>query len=565
MSTTPWDSYLIRTRIWSYPDNVVIGPKLFDIPLEEVFFFIIQTYNTSLLYLLLSKPTFHPVYLRHQEKNDRWKYMKLAGQLLLGLLLKRAISLIRENSVGTYMGLILAWAVPFLLLLWSLAYQFIIGLPITNTLLPIALPTLYLWIVDTLALRRGTWVIESGTKYGTHLWPGLEIEEAVFFLLTNTLIVFGLVAFDNAVAILNAFPSHFPSVPALPSPLLLVEALLLPAGAYDEDRIDGLSQAVERLRQKSRSFYLASAAFPSRLRVDLIVLYSFCRVADDLVDNASSPLEARKWIKRLRTYLDLSYKAKDPMARDQNVGSIVRHVVTEFPRNTHTALLQLPVDRLSAKNLYDLLKGFETDLEFKPNKSSASSPASYPIKSEFDLDVYSSRVAGTVAAMCLELVFHHYQGQVSTSLQEKLLDAGNSMGIALQYTNIARDLSTDAKMQRVYLPTTWLKEEKLTPEQAVQVLQILESKSTLSSEDRHFVTKFEKLRNRLLDRSFALYEDSRDSISNLPSEVRGPMRVATESYMEIGRTLRQPGYRVIRGKATVGIWRRLGVAWKALQ
>jgi 15-cis-phytoene synthase/lycopene beta-cyclase len=274
VSTTPWDSYLIRTRIWSYPEDAVIGPKLFDIPFEEVFFFIIQTYNTSLLYLLLSKPTFHPIYLRRQEKNDRWKYIKLGGQLLLGLILKKAVTLIRNEGSGTYMGLILIWAVPFLLLLWSLAYQFILGLPITNTLLPIALPTLYLWIVDTLALRRGTWVIESGTKLGTHLWPGLEIEEAVFFLLTNTLIVFGLVAFDNAVAILHAFPNHFPSVPALPSPALLVQALLLPAGAYDEDRIEGLTEAVERLQRKSRSFYLASAAFSSRLRMDLIVLYS---------------------------------------------------------------------------------------------------------------------------------------------------------------------------------------------------------------------------------------------------------------------------------------------------
>ena len=58
----------------------------------------------------------------------------------------------------------------------SLAYQFIIGLPLTNTLIPIVIPTVYLWIVDTLALKRGTWVIESGTKLGWHLWDGLEVE-----------------------------------------------------------------------------------------------------------------------------------------------------------------------------------------------------------------------------------------------------------------------------------------------------------------------------------------------------------------------------------------------------
>lgn len=63
----------------------------------------------------------------------------------------------------------------------SLAYQFIVGLPFSSTLVPITLPTLYLWIVDTLALKRGTWVIESGTKLGWHLWDGLEIEYEILF------------------------------------------------------------------------------------------------------------------------------------------------------------------------------------------------------------------------------------------------------------------------------------------------------------------------------------------------------------------------------------------------
>ena len=63
----------------------------------------------------------------------------------------------------------------------NLAHQLILQLPISNTMLPIALPTLYLWLVDTLALKRGTWVIESGTKVGLHLWDGLEIEYGIKF------------------------------------------------------------------------------------------------------------------------------------------------------------------------------------------------------------------------------------------------------------------------------------------------------------------------------------------------------------------------------------------------
>ena len=57
-----------------------------------------------------------------------------------------------------------------------LAYQFLVGLPKSNTVAPIVLPTAYLWIIDTLALNRGTWVIEKGTKLGLQIWKGLEIE-----------------------------------------------------------------------------------------------------------------------------------------------------------------------------------------------------------------------------------------------------------------------------------------------------------------------------------------------------------------------------------------------------
>ncbi|KAK5139698.1 hypothetical protein LTR04_003385, partial [Oleoguttula sp. CCFEE 6159] len=128
VSTTPWDSYLIRTRIWTYPSNAIIGPTLFDIPAEELFFFVVQTYTTSLLYLFLSKPTFHPAYLRVEEDTQaqhhakaaapRWRYLKFGGKLVLAYGIKAGTDMIEEGRKGTYMGLIIVWAAPFLLLLW---------------------------------------------------------------------------------------------------------------------------------------------------------------------------------------------------------------------------------------------------------------------------------------------------------------------------------------------------------------------------------------------------------------------------------------------------------------
>ena len=359
--------------------------------------------------------------------------------------------------------------------------------------------------------------------------------EAVFFLVTNILIVSGLIAFDNAFAILQTFPSLFPTVPTLPSPILLIRALLIPTALYDNDRIEGLQQALGRLKAKSRSFYLASGFFQGRLRVDLVLLYSFCRVADDLVDEAGSIGEAKYWIAKLNQYLDISYEKSCVKVERRET------LISTFPPPTQAALRLLPTSYLSPTPLYDLLKGFETDLHF-----SSSNP--FPIKNELTLQVYGAQVAGTVAELCLELVFHHTKIFTPDSQRRRIVHAGGRMGIALQYVNIARDISVDASNGRVYLPATWLEEEGLAPRDII--------KEPTSK-------KAETLRQRLLDCAFEIYDEAKGAIEQLPAEARGPMRVAVESYVEIGRVLRQPDYKVKAGRATVPKLRRLRVAWSA--
>ena len=438
-------------------------------------------------------------------------------------------------SIATVVSWQSRYVACWLTLLRSLAYQFILGLPLSNTVLPIMIPTVYLWIVDTLALKRGTWVISTGTKYGLHLWDGLEIEEALFFLLTNTLIVFGQLAFDNALAILYTFPKHFPDPAVLPSPITLTEALLMPTSKYDEVRLTGLQEAVVRLKRKSRSFYLASSTFQGQLRSDLMLLYSFCRVADDLVDDASSAEDAQRWIAKLQNFLGIAFGDAQ-----KSKPSIETYVVDNFPSETQSALLQLPCSRLSREPLQDLLRGFYMDLAFNTDP---------PIQTETDLETYAQRVAGTVAQMCNELIFHIHHSSQSPEDQRRIIQAGNRMGIALQYVNIARDIAVDAKIGRIYLPATWLEEFKLTYD---SVLKAPEGADV------------ERLRTRLLDKAFALYKEAVGAIEELPHEARGPIRVAVESYMEIGRVLRQEGYVVKAGRATVPKWRRLRVAWKTL-
>lgn len=271
------------------------------------------------------------------------------------------------------------------------------------------------------------------------------------------------------------------------------------------------------------------------MQADVGSSYSFCRVADDLVDNATSLEEAKHWVHRLKEFLSMSYDRSQPSTK-----SYIRSV---FPESARSALIFLPTAYLSLPPLYDLVEGFATDLDFSlPGKV-------FPINDESALQIYASRVAGTVAESCLELVYHHSTTSMSERVRQEIIHAGGRMGIALQYINIARDIAVDARVGRIYLPTSWLEEEGLAPS---HVLKYPES------------AKVEALRQRLLDTAMKIYHEAKVAIDRLPREARGPMRVAVESYVEIGRVLRTPGYKVKAGRATVPKVRRVMVAWKAL-
>lgn len=272
-ATLPWDSYLIRHGIWTYPPDAIIGLRLFGIPVEELFFFVIQTYLTSMLYILLNKPILHAQFLTNKDDSPpRIRRIKTLGQVLLIGCVATGASLVRKGGEGTYLGLILIWACPFALLSWTFSGYFLIRLPLFCVVTPIFIPTIYLWIVDEFALGRGTWAIESGTKLGWRIWGSLELEEATFFLLTNVLIVFGMVAIDRGLAVPYTFPELFPIAPEPPSPGLLIKSVLIDPAKYDMMLVKGIRKAVDLLRRKSRSFYLASSAFPGRLRIDLVLL-----------------------------------------------------------------------------------------------------------------------------------------------------------------------------------------------------------------------------------------------------------------------------------------------------
>ena len=171
--TTPWDNYLVYKRGY--------------VPVEEYAFFLAQPFLTGLfLYLLLSRtPRPRPV---HARRVLLWGSAFYLAATLIGVSL-----LLSGWQHGLYLGLILAWAAPLLLLMWIYAGPFLWRY--RNTfLLAVTAPTLYLWIADRIAIGLGIWDISD--RFSLNFDPfGLPFEEAVFFLVTNLLVVQGAMLF----------------------------------------------------------------------------------------------------------------------------------------------------------------------------------------------------------------------------------------------------------------------------------------------------------------------------------------------------------------------------------
>ncbi|KZT55182.1 terpenoid synthase [Calocera cornea HHB12733] len=309
-ATIPWDSYLIRSGVWGYPEGVVWG-TLFDIPVEEISFFVIQTYITTQLYALLNKPVFHPSHLPPLPTRG-----VLGGTLLLLLSLLGG-ALVYLGGPATYTGLIFVWACPVLSLLWYVSGPHALRLPLLPALGPVVIPTLYLWAVDTYALRQGTWEIGDGTKFGVQLWRGLEFEEALFFFVSNALLTMGSIAFSHAFALVDVLalvrreerwdaPSNPIRAPCS-TVYLLYRALTLPAGDYPSATISDLKDAAQTLEKHSKSFHIASSAFGERCRLLLLSYYAFCRVTDNLVDEADDTTQALESVQMIDRFLKMCY------------------------------------------------------------------------------------------------------------------------------------------------------------------------------------------------------------------------------------------------------------------
>ena len=181
-----------------------------------------------------------------------------------------------------------------------------------------------------------------------------------------------------------------------------------------------MSDSAKEISKKSKSsFYYAFNLLPEDKRDAMNTVYAFCRKTDDIVDENSDSTDLKyEKLRKWRIEFEKSFSGHSEYGLLNKLGT----TISKF---------NIPLEPF-----FELIKGMEMDLQKDRYKSFE------------DLQVYCYRVASTVGLMCIEIFGYKHQ-----STKQFAVD----LGIALQMTNILRDIGKDAKNGRIYLPQEDLK------------------------------------------------------------------------------------------------------------
>lgn len=254
------------------------------------------------------------------------------------------------------------------------------------------------------------------------------------------------------------------------------------------------------LARGSVSFNFAGRFLPADRRDDAAVVYAFCRYVDDLADEAADLEEARQALALLSAELRQEEEPrpfiKDVLALFHRCGIDVRHAL-------------------------NLIEGVVSDLQL------------VRVKDDAELVQYSYRVAGTVGLMMSGVL-----GVRDTASTPFAID----LGVAMQLTNICRDVAEDARNDRIYLPQTRLEGHGI-PMQPELLRQHREGVRRVIQD--------------LLAMADRYYESAMNGMRYIPWRTRLAIVVAAQVYRAIGVKLLRDGGDSLAGRTIVPLSEKL--------
>jgi phytoene synthase len=259
---------------------------------------------------------------------------------------------------------------------------------------------------------------------------------------------------------------------------------------------DDLAACRAMLRHGSQSFFAASLLLPARVRGPATALYAFCRQADDAIDQGADPRAA---LAQLSERLDAAY-AGNPYPNPADRAFAATVAAFAIPKALPAALIEgLSWD--VAGRCYDTVEA---------------------------LMDYAARVAGAVGVMMALIM-----GVRSPAALARAAD----LGVAMQLTNIARDVGEDARAGRLFLPLDWLAQAGIDPAAFLANPQASPELSLLVQ--------------NLLAEAQTLYRRAKAGIGMLPLDARLGIGAAHRIYAAIGQKLAGSGYDSITRRARV--------------
>ena len=260
------------------------------------------------------------------------------------------------------------------------------------------------------------------------------------------------------------------------------------------------------LKKNGKSFYWAGKFLPKECINMAAELYSFCRSLDDIADNGE--INSLKNLKNIRSNI------KKKTFKDlENIYSI------KYPKFLNSS---------SKKVVIDLIDGLILDQKV------------ILFKKEEELIRYSYHVAGTVGIMMCDAL------KCDNSFAKSF---AVDLGIAMQLTNIARDVLEDAKMGRRYLPGSWV--QNISPKEIVLAAK------TNNLKKIRIISKGIK---KLLILSEQYYRSGERGFVFLHLNTRVAISVASGIYREIGVQLENENYNWHNGRQVTSIYKKIKIS-----
>ncbi len=278
-----------------------------------------------------------------------------------------------------------------------------------------------------------------------------------------------------------------------------------------ETRSDENQWIWESFRYHSRTFSLAARLLPSAVQMSVATLYLFCRHVDTIADHRVTEVgtdQALEEVHTTRRELDATLAGHPP--DDDLLWRRLAEVHDEYD--------------LRPGPLYELLDGALWDLNGR---------SVYTLD---DLVDYSNLVGGSVGAMMLPFL-------APDTRFDDLEAPARHLGIAMQITNITRDVGEDAqRLGRVYLPREWMREHGIAEDDLV---------------NGRVRDTYPALLERAMTAAESRYERGLKGVSALPDRVRVGIRSAARMYREIMNEVRANDYDNLNHRAYTSFGRKL--------